>query len=172
MNIRRADLHDAPSIAKVHVDSWRTTYKGIIPDDFLNKLSYERRTELWRNNIKREDNYVIVAENNDGQIVGFADGWKRETNKEENASDLTSIYLLEEYQGQGIGKMLFKELFRHFKQCGYEKIFVEVLEDNKSRYFYENYGAKLVEKVPINIGGKTVNELIYVWDNVDEVYKR
>lgn len=30
MNIRRAILTDASGIARVHVDSWRTTYKNII----------------------------------------------------------------------------------------------------------------------------------------------
>lgn len=80
MIIRKAKLDDATGIAKVHVDSWKSTYKGIIPDDFLNNLSYERRTELWKKNIAKEDNHVVVAENNEGQIVGFADAWKRETN--------------------------------------------------------------------------------------------
>lgn len=169
MIIRKAKLADATDIAKVHVDSWRTTYKNIIPDDFLNNLSYEQRTESWKGNITKEDNFVIVAENNEGQIVGFADAWKRETNVVENACDLTSIYLLEEYQGEGIGKKLLKDLFEHFKQVGYSKIFVEVLEENKTRYFYEYYGAKLVEKVQIKIGGKILSELIYEWDNIDEV---
>lgn len=172
MIIRQAKLNDATGIAKVHVDSWRTTYKGIIPDDFLNNLSYEQRTELWKRNIAKEDNYVVVAENNKGQIVGFADAWKRETNLVENTSDLTSIYLLEEYQGEGIGKKLLKELFANFKQLGYRKIFVEVLEENRTRYFYEYYGAKLVKKVQIKIGGKILNELIYEWDNIDDVLEK
>lgn len=64
--------------------------------------------------MEREDNYVAIAENNEGQIIGFADAWKRETNVVENSGDLTSIYLLEEYQGKGIGKKLLKELFWHF----------------------------------------------------------
>ena len=172
MNIRKAKFEDAASISKVHVDSWRTTYKGIIPDDFLNNLSYEKRTETWKENIAEEDNYVVVAENNEGQIIGFADAWKRETNVVKNSGDLTSIYLLEQYQGQGIGKKLFKELFGHFKQLGYEKIFVEVLEENKTRYFYEYYGAKLIKEVQIKIGGKILNELIYEWDNIDEVLEK
>lgn len=46
MNIRKANRDDAPGIAKVHVDSWRTTYKGIIPQSFLDELSYEQRTKL------------------------------------------------------------------------------------------------------------------------------
>ena len=34
MKIRQANIEDAQGIGKVHVDSWRTTYKGILPDDF------------------------------------------------------------------------------------------------------------------------------------------
>ena len=61
MIIRKAILTDAPMIAKVHVDSWRTTYKDIIPKAFLDKLSYEQRTGLWYRNISEENNYVLVA---------------------------------------------------------------------------------------------------------------
>jgi hypothetical protein len=45
--IRPAHLDDAPGIARVHVDSWRTTYKGVIPDTILANLSYEARTQQW-----------------------------------------------------------------------------------------------------------------------------
>lgn len=169
MKIRKAVLEDAEGIAKVHVDSWRTTYKEIIPSSYLNDLSYVQRTELWKSNISKEENYVVVAEEETGQIIGFADSWRRENNTTENSGDLTSIYLLEEYQGKGVGKMLLKELFNHYKEKGYEKIFVEVLEDNKTRYFYEHYGAKLVDTAQIKINGEILNELIYEWDDVDEV---
>lgn len=172
MRIRRAKLEDAPGIAKVHVDSWRTTYKGIIPDNFLNNLSYENRTELWKRNITDETNYIVVALNEMDEIIGFGTAGKRQENKEEHTGDLTSIYLLEEYQGKGIGKKLLKELFKHFKELGRKKIFVEVLEDNKTRYFYEYYGAKLVKKDQIKIGEEILNELIYEWDSVDDVMER
>lgn len=49
---------------------------------------------------------------------------------------------------------------------------MEVLEENKTRFFYEYYGAKLVKKVQIKIGGKVLQELIYEWDNVDKVMKK
>jgi len=172
MIIRKAILTDAPMIAKVHVDSWRTTYKDIIPKAFLDKLSYEQRTELWYRNISEENNYVLVAENDQGELVGFADAWKRETNTEEDSIDLTSIYLLEEYQGMAIGKKLLKELFKYFKQMNYERVFVEVLADNQTRYFYEYYGAKLVNTVQVKIGEKILNEIIYEWDSVDKVIEK
>lgn len=165
-------MADKECIAKVHVDSWRTTYKGIIPDAFLANLSYEQFTAIWDENLKREDNFIIVVENEEGEIVGFADSWKRASNIEENAIDLTSIYLLETYQGKGLGKLLLKELFTHYKDRGYTKVFVEILEDNKTRYFYEYYGAEFVKTVQIKIGGKVLNESIYAWPSVDQAYEK
>lgn len=169
MKIRTATIQDAQGIGKVHVDSWKTTYKNIIPDSFLDKLSYEQREKLWERNINREDNYVLVAENEIGEIVGFAVASTRETNVERYSSDLTSIYLLEEYQGKRIGKLLLKELFMYFKQKGYQSIFVEVLAENKTRFFYEYYGAEYVKTVQINIGGKVLEEYVYVWNDIDRV---
>lgn len=172
MNCRKANMADKECIAKVHVDSWRTTYKGIMPDAFLANLSYEQFTAIWEKNLNIEDNFVIAVENEEGKIVGFADSWKRASNTEENAIDLTSIYLLETYQGKGLGKLLLKDLFTHYKNQGYTKVFVEVLEDNKTRYFYEYYGAEFVKTVQIKIGGKIVNESIYAWRSVDRTYEK
>lgn len=135
MIIREARLSDAEGIAKVHVDCLRTTYKNIIPNDFLDSLSYEQRKVLWQKNISKVGNYVLVAENDNGDIIGFADGGKRETNNFVHSGDLTSIYVLEPFQGNGIGKSLFKQSFLHFEELGYKTIFVEVLEGNKSRFF-------------------------------------
>lgn len=172
MIIRSASLLDAEGISKVHVDSWRTTYENIVPKEYLDNLSYSQRTELWKRNIGDKKNFVIVAENNGGQIIGFADAWKRENNNEDHSIDLTSIYLLESYQGKGVGKMLLKELFEYFKSAGYKKVFVEVLEENNTRLFYEHYGAILVDTIQINIAGKKLNESVYLWDSVDEVLEK
>lgn len=172
MIIRQAILNDAKGIAQVHVDSWRTTYKGIIPQKSLNNLSYKHRSNLWEKNIQRDDSYVLVVENDLGEIIGFADAWKRKNNIEAASGDLTSIYILEEYQGKGIGKCLLKEIFKHFKVLGYEKVFVDVLEANNTRHFYEYYGAKKVKINEIKMGNKVLNLSIYQWENIDEVIKK
>jgi L-amino acid N-acyltransferase YncA len=172
MNIRKAVLTDAKGIAKVHVDSWKSTYKNIIPDEFLKKLSYDQRTELWNRNITKEGNYVFVVENNEGEIIGFADCGKRESNNVPNSGDLTSIYLLEEYQGKGVGKQLLKQLFLQFEELGFNRVFVEILEDNKTRYFYEYYGANLLKSEKITIAGAKLNLLIYEWNNLNQVLSK
>ena len=48
MIIREARATDAESIARVNVDGWRTTYIGIVPQAFLDSLSYEMATTRWQ----------------------------------------------------------------------------------------------------------------------------
>ena len=48
LEIRTARIEDSPGIARVHVDSWRTTYRGIVPQDVLENLSYQQRQEIWQ----------------------------------------------------------------------------------------------------------------------------
>lgn len=45
MQIRKATPSDAEGIARVHVESWKSTYINIVPEDFLKNLSYEKRVE-------------------------------------------------------------------------------------------------------------------------------
>lgn len=67
---------------------------------------------------------------------------------------------------------MLTELFRYFKEQDYEKVFVEVLEENKTRHFYEYYGAVLVKTEQIRIGGGVLRELVYVWNDVEAVCRK
>ncbi|RDI41095.1 GNAT family N-acetyltransferase [Falsibacillus pallidus] len=118
----------------------------------------------------REGNYVFVAEDNTGEIVGFADRGKREKNNVENSGDLTSIYLLKEYQGCGIGKKLMKQVFLKFVELNINHVFVEVLKENETRYFYEYHGSKLHRSEKIINGGKELNLLTYEWDDIKSFF--
>ncbi|MDM5293189.1 GNAT family N-acetyltransferase [Peribacillus simplex] len=169
MLIRKANVADAEGIAIVHVDCWRTTYKNIMPSDFLDKLSYGKRKDVWIENISKDGNHVYVAENNEGKVVGFISGGKRETNKVEDSGDLTAIYILEDFQRMGIGKKLIKELFFIFEKLGFHTIFVEVLEDNNSRFFYEAFGAELLKTEKIKMAGAKLNLLVYEWKDISPV---
>lgn len=167
MIIRKATVADAESIAKVHVDCWRTTYKNIISEKLLTNLSYEQRTKLWINNISKEENYVFVAENNNRSIIGFIDGSSVKPGEYQGYDgDVTSIYILKEHQGLGIGKKLMKSLFDEFKSLNYHSAIVKVLEENSFCKFYEAMGAKVVDHTTINIADDNLNLLVYGWDDI------
>ncbi|WP_368298031.1 N-acetyltransferase family protein [Cytobacillus firmus] len=166
MKIRAAELSDAGGIAKVHVDSWRTTYKNIIPEEFLENLSYQSREELWINIIPK--GIVFVAKNDEGQIVGFSSGGKeRSGDYKEYQGELSSIYILKEFQGQGIGKALVKSVTKELGKSGMDTMLVFVLADNNSTLFYEAMGGKVIDKIEVEIAGKKLYELVYGWDTID-----
>jgi L-amino acid N-acyltransferase YncA len=165
MQIRKAVLTDAKEIAKVHVDSWKTTYANIVPDEYLNNLTYEKQEQLWINNIPNGD--VYVAENNQGEIVGFASGGQERSGKYPNYnSELYAIYILKEYQRNGLGKLLLKPIIEELTQQNIFTMLVLVLEDNSSRHFYESLGAKKLDSIEIDFSAKNLNELVYGWDNI------
>lgn len=170
--VRKATLQDAKGIGKVHVDSWRTTYKHIVPVEYLSKLSYEQRTQLWTQQLADKTKYVLVAENELGDIIGFTSASKRDSNPTSNSNYLETLYLLEDYHGKGIGKQLLQAIFHYFHEKNYQTIFVEVLAENKTRHFYGHYGANLIKSLEITIGGKVVEELVYEWHDIEETLEK
>ncbi len=93
MKVRKAAKGDAAGIAKVHVDSWRTTYKDIIPTSFLEQLSYTEREQMWAASLR--EGHVYVAESDSDGIVGFACGGKERSGKYEGYDgELYAVYLL------------------------------------------------------------------------------
>lgn len=93
IKIRNAVLADSKGIAEVHVDSWKTTYAHIVPDEYLNNLTYESREQLWVHNIPNGG--VYVAENDEGEIVGFSSGGKERSGKYSRFDgELYAIYII------------------------------------------------------------------------------
>jgi L-amino acid N-acyltransferase YncA len=168
MLIREAEITDAVAIARVHVDSWRTTYVGIVPTDYLAGLSYEQRAEEWHRTLSKpiELELVYVAEDPAGNVIGFAWGGPERSGHDAYKGELFAIYLLEEYQRQGMGKQLLSWVAKRFLQQGVQSMLVWVLADNPSRRFYEALGGQLVSEQKITIGGVDLLEVAYGWPDL------
>lgn len=67
MLIRKAQTEDALAIAKVHVDSWRTSYPGIVSNEYLASQSYEAREKIWVGVLSSTEgqSFTFVAETRD-----------------------------------------------------------------------------------------------------------
>lgn len=117
MLIREADVKDAPAIARVTVDTWKTAYRGIINDDYLDKLSYADREEGWRQ-FPFHNSFIYVAEDEDQNIIGFAAAGPERTENPDYMGELYAIYIDQQYQNQGIGSALLIRYnkFRKFKK--------------------------------------------------------
>lgn len=164
MHVRRAQLQDAPKIAKVHVDTWRSTYGDFMSKQYLDSLTYETRTKTWEDHINDPEQHIFVLVDENEDVRGFAACNVRK--KDPQFGDLTSIYIMKEDQRKGYGRLLLKALFEAFDQMGCEKVFVEVLAENTARNLYEYYGAKIVEIDTMMYGMQELEFFIYKWDSV------
>ncbi len=169
MIVREAKIADAPAIAQVNVDTWRTAYRNIVPADYLAKLSYEKRESNWQeilSNVKNTGDYVCVAENDSGQIVGFAAGGCERTGKYVYRGELFAIYILEEYQRQGIGRQLVRSVATKLAELSLNSMLAWVLGDNSACRFYEFLGGKKVEELQTSRAGVLVKEIAYGWTDI------
>ncbi|AQQ53297.1 GNAT family N-acetyltransferase [Planococcus lenghuensis] len=165
MKIRKAVQQDAKGIAKVHVDTWRAAYRSIVPDEYLDRLTYGKREKLWERSIPSGN--VFIAVDSGGTIVGFADGGKERTGEyPDYAGELYAIYVLPECQSGGVGKSLFKKLEADLAEQGFSSMLVWVLADNPACRFYEQLRGVDVDRKTIEIGGKPLAERAYGWQQI------
>lgn len=166
MIVREATHTDVPIIAKVHVDTWRTTYRGIVPDEHLANLSYERRASSWYNILNhapKNGYFTYVAEDEFGEIIGFASGGEERTGDPVYKGELMAIYILQNQQGKGIGRCLVQAVAKKLYLSGITSMLVWVLVDNPACQFYAALGGKPVHEKEIEIGDKPLIEVAYGW---------
>ena len=166
MRIRRALPTDAPGIARVDVESWRSTYVGLLPDDLLASYDYSERERARRIGIADESTITFVAEHKTDGIVGFLSGGPARMDDMPYAGELYAIYLLERHQRQGTGRRLVADLCAWLLSQGLTSMYTWVLEDNPSRRFYESLGGIEFTRQTIAIGGRDVVEVAYGWDDI------
>src|SRR5258708_6287321 len=105
-NIRLASTHDARAIAEVHVESYKSAYRGIFPEAFLNGLSVEQRESGWRDLLAaQEPPLTMVGCDAGGSVVGFASGGKERTGQLGCDGELYAIYLRPDAQRKGLGAL-------------------------------------------------------------------
>ncbi|MDP4182131.1 MAG: GNAT family N-acetyltransferase [Bacillota bacterium] len=172
MVIREANRQDLFSIAKVQVDSNRSTYIGIMPERYLEGLTYESKVNEWDKRLfdNKRTEFMFVAETDNKNIVGFASASLDETN-DIYERELYSIYILKEFQRIGIGKLLIKAIVERYIEEGVRSLILWTLQDNPSRFFYEHLGGSIVDKRIINRGGKELQQIAYAWEDITSMFK-
>jgi ribosomal protein S18 acetylase RimI-like enzyme len=167
--VRPAVLEDAAAIARVHVASWRTTYRGLLADDFLASLGEEPYTDRWRRVVGDGLSRVFVVDE-DGDIVGFASCGRERAGEAEFAGELYAIYIVDSAQRQGHGRELVRAVAGALQEMKLTDMIVWVLQDNvAARHFYERLGGVYVRAQPITIGTTTLDEVSYGWRSLDEI---
>jgi GNAT superfamily N-acetyltransferase len=159
---------DAPDLARMHVESWRETYPGLVPEAMLASLSVAARTAAWAAILAEPARAtgVFVAELG-GRIVGFGScGPQRAHGLRARGYDgeISALYVLRAFQRRAVGvRLLFRMAFQ-LEVIGFEAASLWVLRDNApARRFYERCGGERVaEREEVRPQGVLL-EVAYGW---------
>jgi GNAT superfamily N-acetyltransferase len=163
---REATHNNVPAMTRVHVDTWRTTYRGIVPDEPLANRSSERRADGWYqilNHAPEDGNFTDVAEAETGEVIGLANGGVERTGDPVYQGELMAIYILQNCPGKGIGRCLAQVVVEKLHLSGINSRLVWVWVDHPACQFYAALGGHPVHEKELEIGGKSLIEVAYGW---------
>jgi ribosomal protein S18 acetylase RimI-like enzyme len=159
---------DAEALARVHVTSWRETYRGLLPDAFLARMSEAGYTRRFRRELTQPGpNDVTLAAMNPQGVFGYVVGGPSRSGGEGEA-EIATLYLLRTAQGRGAGRRLLTDAVRVLAARGARSLVISVLADNApARGFYEHLGGQAdPPRHEVAPGGGMVREVAYRWDDL------
>ena len=166
MTLVAAGPEDAGAIAALHVMSWRSAYRGLVPDEFLANQVEEDRRRLWESRLSEPDEgqLVLKAVDESGMMVGFtcvlrdADpAW---------GPLLDNLHVIPNLRGRGIGAILLRASREWSSETSPgQPMHLWVIEGNThARRFYDREGGEVVEHQLLELtSGIMVPALRYVW---------
>jgi GNAT superfamily N-acetyltransferase len=168
VHVRDAKVADAAVVARVHVDSWKTAYQGLIPEAVLSRLSYEERASKWADILSspKPGEFTLIAAADLDEIIGFANAGPERQGLTDFPGELYALYLLSSYRGQGLGTRLFASVAARLRQAGVSGMVVWVLEHNPYRRFYAKMGGQLCSRGRHVIGGQDYATVAYGWKDL------
>jgi ribosomal protein S18 acetylase RimI-like enzyme len=161
---------DAEAIARLHVESWRETYEGMIPPDILADSDLADRTLRWRSYLEISGYPTFLAQA-EGTAAGFIRaGRLGEPLVEDADGHIYALYILQRFHRRGIGRKLMGLAAEAWLQQGGKAFSVGVLSANLgARAFYEALGARYVRPDVEVWQDHSLPESIYLFENLPDL---
>lgn len=168
LRIRPARLQDIPQIAQVHIQSWRETYTGILPEAFIAAQTPEKRLHDWRQCLEHQANVWVWVAESEAHIVGFVSGGPERTGNPDYPGEIYALYLLAAWQKQGWGGKLLRTGFSLLYQQGFRTALIWVVSENiRACQFYLRQGGQPGPERRLQIMGHEVSERAYLWSHLN-----
>jgi ribosomal protein S18 acetylase RimI-like enzyme len=158
---------DAEELARVHVTSWRETYRGLLPDAFLARMSQPGFARRFARELSEPRAGVTLAAANRYGLIGYAQAGPSRRGVP-GEGEVATLYVLRACQRQGVGAQLLREAARALAAQGATSLMISVLRDNiPARRFYEHLdGAAETPRQERGPGGALLYEVAYHWPDI------
>lgn len=145
--IREMEKKDITGVQDVAKKSWNATYAGIIPMSIQEKFLDSAYSDAMMQ--KRLEISALYVAEKDNRIIGFANFSLVKAGGE---VELGAIYLLPQYQREGIGTALLLEGIK--KSVGARAVFINVEKENEiGTAFYQAKGFQTVSEFDDDLDG-------------------
>ena len=157
ITIRSWTRDDFPIVKNILLVTWKNTYTFIPEEDILSHFekhySEDRLIEILHDPFSEG----IIAE-----VNSVSAGWLKLFEDHINKKFfVSSLYVLPEFQGFGLGKKLLNEAYRIAKEKQFSKVWLGVMKQNvKSLDWYKSLGFIFDEEEPFQMGATQVMHLI------------
>lgn len=163
MLLRAAESADAMSVARVHVRSWQSAYRGLLPDEYLDQLRPEDRAQRYDFEARHPQKPQTLVAIEAGSICGFVTTMPSRDPDLAAFGELAALYVDPEYWGRGIGMALISAARAQLVKLGFGNALLWVLEGNiRADRFYRNdqWTPDGLQRTD-TMWGITVNEIRY-----------
>jgi GNAT superfamily N-acetyltransferase len=138
MLIRPAQPGDEMAVARVHVRSWQTAYKGLLPDEYLDALRPEDRAQRYTFGSDDIRQPATIVSTEAGVISGFATTAPARDSDIPDHGELFALYVDPEYWGRGIGAALISAARARLYDQGFRNAALWVMMNNtRAERFYK-----------------------------------
>ena len=160
----------AEDIARIHVESWREAYAGIIPGEILANVDMADRIVRWRAYLGA-DGYPTYLARVEGEPAGFIrTGALKDPLVEGADGHIFALYVLRRFHRRKIGRGLLALAATDWLRRGGRAFSVGVLTENHpARTFYEAMGARFIRPDSYEWDGHALAESIYLFENMMEL---
>jgi ribosomal protein S18 acetylase RimI-like enzyme len=169
VSYREATVSDCVAVARTHVESWRQSFVGIMPQTFLDKVSVENRAKAFEKRFSVDSYKMFVAEAPERGVIGFVDFGEPRESIDTYEAELFAIYVLPEFHRKGIGGRLFNLCIDNLVGNGQSSMYLFALEVSPYKSFYEKMGGQVVGRKQIEIESITYDELVYGWNSLRQL---
>ena len=159
--------HELCEIAKIHTDSIKQTYIGILDQEYLDSLSYEEYHQTWKSEWKRIDKEIIIAVE-DGEVIGFS--MVLFSSDKKGCGYLLRLHVKKAMQGRGIGKKLLSASAGCLWNMGIYSMQIGVIGGNdRAEAVYRSLGAKYIRSYVNDSGNMKVQHKRFIWYDISEL---
>ncbi|MFT3987474.1 GNAT family N-acetyltransferase [Aestuariivirga sp.] len=165
---RTPQFAEAEEMARLHIACWREAYRGIVPEDALEKANVSERTSMWLQRLADSAVFVLAAYDDDIPVGFIMAGPNRDPAVPLADGQIGVLYILKSHYRLGLGRALMGKAAGWWLGQGGTSLGLGVLSENaRAMAFYTRMGGRIIRTGTFNWDGHALSDAIFLFDDLE-----